>query len=691
MTPTSSRRPKNNLPAEVTSFVDRRREVAETKRVLRRRRLLTVTGVAGVGKTRLVLRAAAQLREEFPDGIWLVELAGLTDDKLLPQTVADVLGLQDQSARSTVDILFDYLRDKQLLLVLDNCEHLVDTSAILADALLGAAPELRILATSRQALGTTGEYLLEVPPLPVPDLRHVTSSSTPYAAVRLFAERAATAMPGFRVDATNHEVVAQICDRLDGIPLAIELAAVRVRAMSIRQMLARLGDYFEFLAGGSRVSAPRVQTLRRAIDWSFDLCSASERALWVRACVFADGFDLDAAEVICSCQEVARETVLDLVAGLVDKSVLIRMDHGDPARYRMPEPIRQYGEERLAPSGLRTALRARHRNHYRHLIENATREWLGPNEVEWLVRLQREHANIRAALEFCLTTPGEAQAGLEIAAAPWTYLILTGSHREGRHWLDQALELSQEPSSARANALWTGGWIALQQADVAAGQSMVEESRALAQRLHDESAFAHATRISGMAAFYQNDLQRAVTLLEDALTHHHAAGDLAGVWIALLQLTVATAVADDPERAVAFGEECLALSETRAHLSRSWALWSLGFVKWLTGDRQQAGKLIRESLRLGRFHNQWGIAHSLEILAWIAAAEGDDEHAARLLGTARKVWKSVGTPMAGLTHLAPSHAQCVKRARRALGNEKFAAAFHKGTRLTLDEVIEATT
>ncbi|SMD24713.1 Predicted ATPase [Kibdelosporangium aridum] len=690
MARTRSHRPKNNLPGELTSFVDRRREVAETKRVLRRRRLVTVTGVAGVGKTRLVLRVAAQLCEVFPDGVWLVELAGLTDDKLLPETVADALGIQDQSARSTVDTLFGYLGDKQLLLVLDNCEHLVDTSAVLADALLGAAPGLRILATSRQALGTTSECLLEVPPFPMPDLGWATRPSKSYAAVRLFAERAATALPGFRVDATNYEIVAQICHRLDGIPLAIELAAVRVRAMPIHQMLARLGDYFEYLAEGSRVSAPRLQTLRTAIDWSFDLCTREEQLLWARASVFADGFDVDAAEAVCSGQGVARQAILDLVAGLVDKSILIRLDHGDQARYRMPEPIRQYGQERLILPCQQAALLARHRDHYRHLVQDATREWLGPNELEGLARLRREHANIRAALEFCLTTPGEAQAGLEIAATPWTFWILTGSHREGRRWLNQALKLSQEPSSARANALWVGGWLALQQADTAAGRSMAQESRALAQRLRDESALAHATRISGMAAFYQNHLLRAVTLLEDALAHHHAIGDPAGVWIALLQLTVATAVLGDPEGAVTFGEECLALSETRAHLSRSWALWSLGFAKWLTGDRQQTSRLTREAIRLGhQLGNQWGIAHSLEILAWTAAADGDNEHAARLLGAAHKIWESVGTPTATLRHLAPSHAQCVKRARQALGNDKFAATFHQGTHLTLDEAIKA--
>jgi tetratricopeptide (TPR) repeat protein len=524
--------------------------------------------------------------------------------------------------------------------------------------------------------------------LPLPDLIQAASPSTRDGAVQLFAERAATASPGFRVDAGNREIVGRICHRLDGIPLAIELAAVRVRALPIHQMLARLDHYFEFLGEGSRISVPRLQALRATIDWSFDLCSNDEQALWAQASVFADGFELDAAEAVCSGDGIARETTLDLVAGLVNKSILTRTDRGGEPRFRMPEPLREYGRERLSASDRQTALLARHRDHYGRLVEKAGREWLGPDEVAWFTRLRREHANVRAALEFCLGETGEARAGLEIASALWIYWIISGSHREGRHWLDKALELDQEPSSARANALWINGWLALQQADVAAGQSMAAESRALAERLGDEYAIAHAIRIGGMAAFYRNDLQRVLTLLEEALAHHRAAGNPVGVWIVLVELTVVTATLGDLERAVAFGEECLALSEPRAHLSRLWALWALGLSWWLTGNRRQARSLIRAGLLSNpRLDNQWGMAHNLEILAWIAQEDGRDEHAARLLGAANRIWRSVGTPPAKLRYLAPSHDQCQERARRALGDANFTAMFDEGTRLTLEEAI----
>jgi predicted ATPase len=514
--------------------------------------------------------------------------------------------------------------------------------------------------------------------------------------VHLFAERAATALPGFRVDVANRETVAQICHRLDGNPLAIELAAVRVRGLPIPQMLARLGDYFEFLGEGSRISVPRLQALRAAIDWSFDLCSEHEQALWVRASVFAGGFDLAAAEAVCTGDGVAPETTLDLVAGLVDKSILTRADRGGEARYRLPEPLRQYGRERLSSSGRQAALLTRHWNHYMRLVEKAGREWLGPDEVAWFTWLRQEHPNVRAALEFCLGESAEARAGLEIAGALWIHWITSGSHREGRHWLDQALDQDPEPSSARANALWINGWVALLQADVAAGQSMAMESRALAEWLGDELALAHAIRICGMAAFYRNELKRALMLLEEALAHHRAVGNPVGIWIVLVELTIVAATSGDLQRAVAFGEECLALSDARADLSRQWALWALGLSRWLTGNREQAGTLIRTALvRDHRLDNQWGLAHDFEILAWIEEAEGRDERATRLLGAANRIWGLIGTRPTGLRHLAPSHDQCEERARWALGDKNFTALFAEGTRLTLEEAIayvpEATT
>ncbi len=687
-------RPKDNLPGEVTSFVGRRRETAQAVRLLRTARLLTLTGVAGVGKTRLALRVAARVREAFPDGVWLVELAALTDGNLLPQTLADVLGIRDQLHAPTAGTLAGHLAGKRLLLVLDNCEHLVDGIAGLVGELLAAAPGLRVLATSRQSLGATGEHLLEVPPMPVPDSGRPTTprGAARHDAVRLFAERAAVAQPGFTLNAGNGATVAQICQRLDGIPLAIELVALRVRGMPVTEILSGLDDYLEFLTTGSGNAVPRLQPLRAAVDWSFALCSPLEQQLWARVSVFAGAFDIDAAESVCCGQGLPREDVFDLVAALVDKSVLTRThdDTDTVVRYRMLEPLRYYGKEQLDSSLHLKAVRVRHRDHYRDLVTRSEQEWLGPNESAWFARLRREHANLRAALEFCLTQPGQARAGLQITTALWHYWIRSCTHTEGRYWLDQALRLDVEPSTHRAKALGVNGWLALMQADMATAVSLLTQSRELAHQLGDELAIARTTLGFGVAAFTRNDLPNAIALLQEAHDCHQALDDPTGVWLALLYLAVTAGGLGDTDRAITFSEECLALCDTRnAYPSRIYALSGLALARWLSGDRQQAGKLIREGLPAAQqTEDQWVLAHYLEMLGWIVGADGHHARAARLLGAAHTVWRCTGMPLSGPGYLAPSHDQCERVARHALGNEQFTKAFQHGTRFTSEQAID---
>ncbi|SMD27467.1 ATP-binding protein [Kibdelosporangium aridum] len=553
--------------------------------------------------------------------------------------------------------------------MLDNCEHLLDACARLVHDLLGAAPRLRVLATSRQALRSGGEHLLEVPPLPVPDTEEPMTARAlaRNEAVQLFAERAALARPGFTVDAPNRATVARVCRRLEGIPLAIELAAARVRALSLERMLTRLEKYdFELLAEGSRTAVPRVQTLQAAITWSFDLCTEQERTVWLQASVFTGGFDLQAAEEVCSGAGIARADVLELVAGLVDKSVLIRTEEASAARYRMLEAIRQYGEQRLASSGHQRAVRLRHRDHYARLAERAEQEWVGPNELAWFAWFRREHANLRTALEFCLTDPGQVPAGSQIAAGLWNHRTRSGWFSEARHWLDSTLALDREPSPARAKALWVNAWFTFLQADWAAGLARVRECHTLARRLGDEHALAHATRLSGVAAFFRD-----------------------GVWSTLLHLVVSTAATGDADHALAFGEECLNLVEDcGGSMSKSWALWVHGLGQWITGDRQQADRLTREALRTGRpVDDQWGTAHCLEILAWNATAERHADRAARLLGAAARLWRSTGTSPNELRHLAPAHERCEQRARHAPGDHTFTTLLHEGTALTSEHAI----
>lgn len=678
------------MPVEVTSFVGRRREMAESRRLLASSRLVTFTGVGGVGKTRLALRVASEVGRAFADGTWLVELAGLRDAGLLAQTVAAALGIQEQSARWPLVRLSEYLADRQLLLVLDNCEHLLDACAMLADALLRTCPRLRILATSRQALGIAGESILLVPPLSVPDPDRPlppAEALTRYEAARLFAERAAAVLPGFAITASNAAAVARICQRLDGIPLAIELAAVRLQALSVDQLLARLDDRYRLLTNGSRAALPRQQTLRAMIDWSFDLCSAQERALWARASVFAESFDLEASETVCSGDDLPRESVFDLVAGLVEKSILLREEHPSGVRYRLLETIRQYGRERLAESGGEEAVLRRHRDYYLHRVEQVAAAWFGPDQEAWLARLRLEHANLRAALEFCLTEPGEAEAGLRIAASLWFYWIATGLLSEGRRWLDLALELETRPSTARAVALWVDAYLAILQSDIPPALPLLRDSQALAERLGDPVALAWSTQVAGMAAMFTDELANAATLLEDALARHRANDDRIGTLDTLFYLASVASMLGDAERAAALCEESLAICETHGECwFNSYMLWVFSLTAWRQGDRGRAFALAQASLRKTRaLSERLVIALDIEVLAWTAAADGNYQRAAYLLGAAQPIWQAMGA--SPFWDLADHHRACETSTRRALDEKTFQAAFRHGAELTLDQAI----
>src|SRR6516225_201613 len=387
-----------NLPAELTSFVGHRGELAEVRRLLAASRLVTLTGPGGVGKTRLALRAAAGLARAFRDGVWLVRLDQVRDEALVAPAVADALGLQDRAGYAPEAAVAEYLAGRQLLLVLDNCEHLVDAVAKLADVLLRAAAGLRVLATSREALNMTGETVLAVPPLAAPEAGRSLSVAelARFSAAALFAERAAQVVAGFALTEANMAAVAGICRRLEGLPLAIELAAARLPVLSPEQIDARLSDRLGLLTRGGRTRPARQQTLRASIEWSYELCTRAERLVWARCSVFAGGFELDAAEGVCADDRLAAGRVLDLLAALAGKSILTTGHLERVARYRLPEPLREFGQERLRESGEETTLRRRHRDWHEQLARRADTGWLSPRLAEWVARLFREHANVQA-------------------------------------------------------------------------------------------------------------------------------------------------------------------------------------------------------------------------------------------------------------------------------------------------------
>ncbi|MGW6056760.1 AfsR/SARP family transcriptional regulator [Streptomyces sp. NPDC055189] len=686
-----------NLPTELTSFVGRQRELAKVRRLLLTGRLVTLAGVGGVGKTRLGLRAATDLQPACRDGVWLVELAGLSDPGLVAHAVVTALGIHEQTNRAPLAALVKHLQDRQLLLVLDNCEHLLNACAVLVDTLLRAATGLRVIATSRQPLAIDGEHIVSVPPLWVP-AEAVRDPETSIrrqfegdAALTLFEHRARAAVPcGFSISPENQATVTRICQRLDGIPLAIELAAGRLRALSPEQLLARLDDRFGVLATARPTALPRHQTLQATLDWSFHLCTASERLLWARLSTFTDTFDLETAEAVCAGDDLPATEILDLVDGLVDKSVLIREESGGCVRFRLLEILRAYGRDQLCDGGLQTTLRRRHRDWYLALAEQGEAEWFGPRQADWADRMRLEHVNLREALNFCLTTLGESRAGARLAAALHFFWIGCGHVEEAQHWLGRALSLASEPSRARAKALWVMSRIAYLRGDLAESVARAEECRQLAGRLGDDEAEAYGTHMSGAAALLRDDPQRARLLLEEALARYASLGEVNSVVImAQVQLAMASVFIGEPSRAIELCRKARGICD--AHDEKwtlAYALYVQAFAEWARGDRAVAARHARKCLRMKRdFRDSLGIAMIVDLLGWIAAADGESYRAAVLLGAAEEGWNMIGLPWFGSTYWRAPHEGGERRAREALGHEAFESAFLHGVRLCPDGAV----
>jgi predicted ATPase/DNA-binding CsgD family transcriptional regulator len=681
---------RGTLPAELTSFVGRRRELAETRRMLSSSRLLTLTGVGGVGKTRLALRMAAEVRRTFPDGVWFVELAALHDPQLLPHTLANALELRQVSAEPTAD-LAQYLEEKQLLVVLDNCEHLTDACAVLASKLLAAAPGLRILATSRHVLGVEGEQILPVPPLSTPEAEAEVGAgdATHYESVALFLDRATAVAPDFEILDANRAAVVELCRRLDGIPLAIELAAVWLRILSPSQILDRLEDRFRLLTTVRPASPARQQALDTAIAWSLDLCSPAEQLMWARLSVFPGGFDLEAAEEVCSGAGIARDDVLTLVAGLVNKSVITRHQATEhtTAWYQMLETIRQYGAAQLtSPEEVRT-LRLRHRDHYRGLAKSFASESFGPRQQDWFVRLRREHGNVRAALEFCLDEPDQASAALEIAAPMWNFWF-AGFLREGYRYLIRALDRPSEVASSRAYGLWAASYLAMFAGDFERNAAMLAECAELARSLDDDLLQARIKECRGHATLYQGDLPAAIALLEEARTDFRAVGDPLGEFDTLILLAAGTFFLDDP-RVEDFSRQALALAEAHGALSsKAYGLWSVGIAQWRAGNFEAATGSLRQCVRLFQpMHDLTGISFGVQALSWCTAFAAPDDHAARMLGVSQAVWRTSGAKIDETNAYSVFDQRSEDRVREALGPARFEMAFAEGAAYSFEQAV----
>ncbi|MFI8458345.1 ATP-binding protein [Kitasatospora sp. NPDC085464] len=696
--PAGPREPEHGrLPAEVTGFVGRQRELAELARLLATARLVTVTGPGGVGKSRLALRAAARAGGGFPDGTWLVDIAPVQDPLLLGHAVLEALRLTDGTARPPLDVLTERLAGRRLLLVLDGCEHLVEACAELADALLRALPGLRLLTTSRTALRASGEHLLTLAPLPV-DMAPagpVGPGALPDA-VQLFADRARAVLPSFAVTEANAEAVGLLCRRLDGIPLAVELAAGRLRALSVEQITARLDDRFRLLTGGSRTALPRHQTLRTTIGWSHELCAVQERLLWARLSIFAGSFDLEAAEYVCAGDGIEPEDVLDLLDELVAKSVVLREDSAFGVRFRLLDTLREYGGHWLRAAGEEPRLRRRHRDWYLGVATWGEVEWFGPRQAETAERTALAHTNLRAALEFCLGEPGEEQIALLLAGTLWFYWVGCGHLGEGRHWLDRALALDREPTEARAKALWVTGYTATLQGDLAAARPALEECRRQALDTGDDRALAYAVHRQGCAALIGDDPHRAAELFEEALWHYRTIGELnSNVAMAMLELGLAYLFQGDLDSGeLWFGQARELCEEHGEQWAYAYVLYATAYSHWLDGAVQAARALARECVRLNHlFHDLLGIVLGIDLLALLETEpngpdEAGDLREARVLqGAAHRIWRTVGTPFLGSRNFFGTHQECAERARAGLTEQEYRECYEAGARLDVDEAV----
>ncbi|HEX6342063.1 ATP-binding protein [Umezawaea sp.] len=671
-----------NLPASTTVLVGRKHESAEVKKLVAKARLVTLTGVGGVGKTRLALHVAADLRRAFTDGVWFVELAHVTDADLLVDTVVEALGAHDDTGRDQSSVLVGHLRDRQALVVLDGCEHLLDVVADLAGALLRTAPGLRLLVTSRERLDVEGEHLWRVAPLALPDPQRPERGRT-YPALELFADRAAAVVPGFALNPDDEPLVAEVCHLLGGIPLAIELAAVRVRLLSLEQLRDGLHDTYRVLAAGRRGGLPRHQTLSAAVEWSYALCTEQEQSLWRRVSVFAGSFGLEAAEDVCGGD-------LEVLGGLVDKSVLIADQGVDGVRFRLLEPLRQFGRDRLRAVDEEEALRRRHRDHFVALAERGERDWFGPTQADVQSRTRLDHANLRVALDHCLGSPDGYEAGLHLVGTLWFYWVGCGALGEGRRCVDRVLALDTGPGQTRAKVLWVGGYLATVRGELDVAVELLEECREYARAAGDEPALAYATHRLACTKLVGDDLDRAGGLFEEAWARYGRLGLLdSNVLLARVELGIVAVFQGDFERAGELCEQARALGERNGERwATAYATWVLSMCTFTRGDLGRSEELARECLRVKRtFNDLLGLVLAIEVLAWNAAERGAAERAATLLGAAHQIWQSVGYPLFGSCHFGAPHGACERAAIDVLGDRAFGRALRRGMAFGLGEAV----
>jgi predicted ATPase/class 3 adenylate cyclase/Tfp pilus assembly protein PilF len=724
---------RNNLPLQPTPLVGREKEVAEVRDLLRGEatRLLTLTGPGGTGKTRLALQGAADLLDDFSDGTFFAQLATLTESEMFLSTVAETLGVGEIGEQPLGESLKDYLSERRLLLLLDNFEQVLEAAPAVTELLAGA-PGLKVLATSRAPLGLYGEHEFPVPPLSMPDLKcpPPLERLTQYEAVGLFVERAKAVKPDFSITNESAPAVAEICVRLDGLPLAIELAAARIKMLPPKAMLNRLGSRLKLLTGGARDLPERQRTLRATIEWSFALLDEGEQLLFARLAVFSGGRTLEAIEIICDAEGDLPVETFGGVSSLLDKS-LLRQEEGSSGepRFVMLETVHEFAREKLEQSGEAEEIKRVHAEYFLTLAEEAYPELKGANQLEWLERLEAEHDNMRAALSWALERK-EAEMAISLGGALWLFWFVRGYHSEGRRWLQEALEIDKRGSpESRAMALAGVGWLAVQQGDLDRAQEVCEEGL---EALEHEGREARDAKLSllvclGWVALDRDDYERATQLFEESLTLSQQISDTYWHATSLSNLALVSHYRRDSERATELYEESMDLfREQGDKQSLAYCLNNLAMVVYSQGDLGRAAQLTEESVallrelgarggvalglcnlgwmallqdRLGRtadLHREslslsWDaglnqlVQSALEGFSCVAGAKGEAQRAARLWGAAQALHETKGIPRDD-DFLAEADAR-ISAVRSGMGEEAWEEALREGLAMTLDEAV----
>ena len=670
----------------------RRALLADIRERLKVSRVVTLVGPGGVGKTRLALRIAEEAPRTYREGCWVVSLADLAEPELLRPTVVQALDLQIADGGVQVDALADHIAHRTALLVLDNCEHLLAAVSALVEDLRATCPNVRFLLTSRRPLRLSGEDVIVVPPLNLPD--HLTMATpegiSHYEAVNLFLHRATSASSDFELTADNAPAVLALCRDLEGLPLAIELAAARIRALSPQEIGESLTERLEVLNVGYRDADERHQSLRACVEWSYDLCSQAEQRLWARLSIFTGGCDLEAATAVSGADDLPADAVLDLISALVDQSVIIAEDASGHTRYRMLADIRQFGLERAEKDGELHGLMDRLTTWYSELVSRFDDEARGPHQARWLRRLSLEHANLRTVIEYAAGAAEGGAAGLVMARKLDFYWSASGSLDEGRHWLELGLASGAGGPQERARAMALAARFAVLQNDRLRARELIDEGSEVATSVDDTLALGLLSVPAAMLSLWDGASAAAADQAEEALALLRASSNLAGELLGLFVAGVCHGFAGNSVEATARHQQCIALAdEVGERHMKGLAMVGLGEQERVGGRLEEAAALFRAAIVLKReLGDRPGLAVGLDCLGRVATAEGRGERAALLLGASEGIWNVVGMSETGnLFAFAPSRSDGLQQARKLLGKQRFRELFRRGSQLGLDEAV----